>query len=133
MQALKFLRAGRIGPFSRVAWPQPGEWLGAAPLAHGIVVGHRGRLLARVEEWTDATAREFARACAAHVASAGDGRAGRYAAEARAAAESAAADFTATTVAYIAAHAAEARSPGGFDAERSWQSLWLAERLGVAS
>jgi hypothetical protein len=166
-EALKFLRPGRIGPFSQVAWPGPGEWLdadgaaelcrsgvhallpevlarwvaeelwrveidGGALLAHGIVVGPRGRLRSRVEEWNDQTAREFAHACAGHVSDARGGRAAEYAAEAAAAAESAVADSSATTVAYIAAHAAEARAPGSFDAERGWQSRWLAERLGVA-
>ena len=28
-QALKFLRPGRTGPFSRFAWPAPGEWVDA--------------------------------------------------------------------------------------------------------
>jgi hypothetical protein len=31
----------------------------------------------------------------------------------------------------MAAHAAEAMAPGGFPAERRWQSRWLADRLGV--
>jgi hypothetical protein len=26
--ALKFLRPGRVAPFTRVIWPEPGEWLG---------------------------------------------------------------------------------------------------------
>jgi hypothetical protein len=30
MIALKFLRAGRTGPFSGVVWPEPGIWLEAA-------------------------------------------------------------------------------------------------------
>lgn len=167
MQALKFLRPGRVAPFSKVTWPQPGEWLqadgpsdlcrtgvhailpdvlatwaaeelwhveldGAEALAPGIVVAPRGRLLSRVEEWNDATAREFARACAAHVEEA-TGRAAEYAADASASAEDATADFTATTVGYMAAHAAEAMRPGGFAAERAWQSRWLAERLGISA
>jgi hypothetical protein len=165
--ALKFLRPGRVGPFSRATWPEPGEWLeaqespalcragvhalepavlsrwiaeelwrveldGAEPLAPGIFVAPRGRLVSRVEAWNDETAREFARACADHVADGATGLAAEYAADAKAAAEEAVADFTAATVAYIAGHAAEARSPGGFDAERSWQSRWLAVRLGLA-
>ena len=167
-QALKFLRADRVGPFSRVVWPAPGEWLeseaepelcrtgihavlpdvlsrwvaeelwrvelaGAELAAPGILVAPRGRLVARVEEWNAETAREFARACAAHVADATGGRAREYAADAKASAETAGADFTAATVAYMAAHAAEAQSPGGFEAERLWQSRWLASRLGIAS
>jgi hypothetical protein len=168
MQALKFLRPGRVAPFSKVTWPQPGEWLqadgpsdlcrtgvhailpevlatwvaeelwhieldGAEALAPGIVVAPRGRLLSRVEEWNDATACDFARACAGRVEEATTGRAAEYAADARASAEDATADFTATTVGYMAAHAAEAMRPGGFAAERAWQSRWLAERLGISA
>jgi hypothetical protein len=106
---------------------------GAEALAPGILVASRGRLVSRVEEWNDETAREFARACAAHVQEGAVGRAAEYAADARASAEEAVADFTATTVGYMAAHAAEAMKPGGFSAERAWQSRWLAERLGVAT
>jgi hypothetical protein len=40
---------------------------GARELAPVIMVASRGRLLGRVEAWNDQTAREFARACAAHV------------------------------------------------------------------
>jgi hypothetical protein len=106
---------------------------GAEALAPGILVASRGRLVSPVEEWNDETAREFARACAAHVQEGATGRAAEYAADARASAEEAAADFTATTVGYMAAHAAEAIRAGGFTAERAWQSRWLAERLGVAT
>lgn len=168
MQALKFLRPGRVAPFTKVTWPEPGEWLdsdappelcragvhallpdvlatwiseelwrveldGAETVAPGIVVGRRGRLVARVEEWNDETAREFARACAAHVQDAPSGRAADCAADAAASAEGALADFTATTVGYMAAHAAEATTPGGFATERVWQSRWLADRLGVST
>jgi hypothetical protein len=168
MQALKFLRPGRVAPFTKVTWPEPGEWLesdappelcragvhallpdvlatwiseelwqveldGAETVAPGIVVGRRGRLVARVEEWNDETAREFARACAAHVQDAPSGRAADCAADAAASAEGAIADFTATTVGYMAAHAAEATTPGGFATERVWQSRWLADRLGVST
>jgi hypothetical protein len=168
MQALKFLRPGRVAPFTKVTWPEPGEWLesdappelcragvhallpdvlatwiseelwqveldGAETVAPGIVVGRRGRLVARVEEWNDETAREFARACAAHVQDAPSGRAADCAADAAASAEGALADFTATTVGYMAAHAAEATTPGGFATERVWQSRWLADRLGIST
>jgi hypothetical protein len=104
---------------------------GGEALAPGIIVAPRGRLLARVEEWNDDTAREFALACAAHVRGGATGRAAEYAADTVASADAAVADYTATTVAYMAAHAAEAMTPGGFAAERRWQSLWLAARLGV--
>ena len=95
------------------------------------MVAPRGRLLGRVEAWNDQTAREFARACAAHVQEHATGRAAGYAAEAAAAAEEAVAGDSATRVGYMAAHAAEAMAPGGFAAERRWQSHWLANRLGV--
>jgi len=168
MEALKFLRPGRVGPFSKVTWPEPDQWFeaaetptlckagvhaflpevlatwvaeelwrveldGAELLAPGVLVAPRGRLLARVEEWNDETAREFARACAAHVAGARTGRGGEYAADAAASAEEAVADYTATTVAYMAAQAAEAQAPGGFKTERRWQSRWLADRLRISA
>jgi hypothetical protein len=168
MQALKFLRPGRVGPFSNVTWPAPGEWLEAEPgtelcrvgihallpdvlarwvaeelwrlevedaelLAPGIVVAPRGRLIGKVEEWDDETAREFAGACAGHVSGVTTGRGAEYAADAKASAEEAAADFTTATVAYMAAHAAEEAAPGGYEAERLWQSRWLADRLGIKS
>jgi hypothetical protein len=104
---------------------------GGQELAPGIVVAPRGRLLDRVEAWNDQTAREFAQVCAAHVRSGATGRAAEYAADAAAAAERAAADNSSTRVGYMAAHAAEAMVPGGFAAERRWQSRWLAGRLGV--
>jgi hypothetical protein len=104
---------------------------GGEELAPGIVVAPRGRLVSRVEEWNDATARDFARSCAEHVRAGARGRGAEYAADAAAAAESAVADYTATAVGYVAAHAAEAMTPGGFVAERRWQSHWLAVRLGV--
>jgi hypothetical protein len=166
MEALKFLRPGRVAPFTQIVWPEPDDWLeseappalcrsgvhallpdvlatwiaeelwrveldGGVELAPGIVVGRRGRLLARVEEWNDETAREFALACAEHVRARAPGRAAEYAADAAGAAEGAVANYSATTVGYMAAHAAEAMRPGGFATERRWQSRWLATRLGV--
>jgi hypothetical protein len=95
------------------------------------VVAPRGRLLARVEAWNDETAREFALACAAHVGAQATGRAAEYAADAAAAAGEVVAGDSATRVGYVAAHAAEAMAPGGFVAERRWQSRWLADRLGL--
>ena len=166
MEALKFLRPGRVAPFTGVTWPPPGQWLasaappqlchagvhalladglatwtaeelwrveldGAQELAPAIMVASRGRLLGRVEAWNDQTAREFARACAAHVREHASGRAAEYAADAVAAAEEVVAGDSAARVGYVAAHAAEAMAPGGFAVERRWQSRWLADRLGV--
>jgi hypothetical protein len=159
-EAFKFLRPGRVAPFTGAVWPAPGEWLdggadgvhaiqadalaiwiaeelwrveldGAAPVAPGVLGGRRGRLVSRVEEWTDGTARDFARACAAHVRGAPAGRAAEYAADAAADAEGARADSTATLVGYMAARAVAAAGPGTLTAERRRQSLWLAERLGL--
>jgi hypothetical protein len=107
------------------------EFDGGRELAPGIVVAPRGRLLGRVEAWNDQTAREFARTCAAHVGAQARGRAAEYAADAAAAAEEAVAGASATRVGYMAACAAEAMAPGGFAAERRWQSHWLAARLGI--
>jgi hypothetical protein len=166
MEAVKFLRPGRVGPFSGVTWPAPGVWLespappelcragvhailpdvlatwlaeelwrveldGATTPTRGVVVALRGRLLNRVEAWNDESAREYARTCTARVRERAMGRAAEYAADAAAAAETAAAGESAALVAYMAAHAAEAMTPGSFAAERRWQSQWLAQRLGV--
>jgi hypothetical protein len=149
-----------MAPFAGVVWPAAPQWLeggaervhalqpvalapwiaeelwrveleGAEETAPGILSAPRGRLLARVEEWDDAAAREFARACAAHVRAGATGRAAEYAADAAAAAGQATAGPSATLVGYMAAHAAEAAAPGSFAAERRRQSLWLAERLGL--
>lgn len=168
MEAVKFLRPGRIAPIRQVQWPEPGEWLEAdgpvqlcrngvhalaldspslavwvaeelwrveledpQEVSPGLLAARRGCLVGRVEGWNDETARAFARACAAHVEDGASGRAAEYAADAKASAEGAVADFTTTTVAYMARHAAEATSPGGFEAEKEWQSRWLADRLGL--
>lgn len=157
-EALKFLRPGRVAPFAGVTWPEPGGWL--APDVHGILpealavwiaeelwsvelddaeevvpgvlAASRGRLLARVEGWDDAAAREFARACAERARDGATGRAAEYAADATAAVERATAGPAAALVGYMAAHAAEAKAPGSFATERRRQSLWLAERLGLS-
>ena len=54
MIAFKFLRDGRVGPFSGVRWPPPGEWLHAVPGAdtcEGRVHACRGQDL---PEWMEA-------------------------------------------------------------------------------
>jgi hypothetical protein len=142
-----------------VIWPKPGEWLapdvhalrpealapwlaeelwhvelddGAEEIVPGVLVAPRGRLVARVEAWNDQVAREFASACAEHAREGATGRAAEFAADATAAAEKATAGPTAVLAGYMAAHAAEAKEPGTFAAERRRQSLWLAERLGLS-
>jgi hypothetical protein len=160
VRAFKFLRPGRVAPFAGVVWPEPGTWLEseagvhaveadalaawiaeelwvveldeARALGRGVLVAPRGRLAARVAAWDDETAREFARTAAEHAGVGAAGRAAEYAAQAAREAETVRADSSATTVGYIAARAAEAKSPGGFEAERRRQSVWLAERLALA-
>jgi hypothetical protein len=107
------------------------ELEGAAPVVSGVLAARRGRLVSRVQGWTDEAARDFARACATHVRSAPPGRAAEYAEDAAADAEGARANSTATLVGYMAARAAEAAEPGSFAAERRRQSLWLADQLGL--
>ena len=158
--ALKFLRPGRVAPFTGAVWPEAPAWLegnaarvhallpeGLAPwiteelwqveleeaeeIAPGVLAARRGRLTARVEAWDDSAAREFARACAARAGEGAAGRAAEYAADAAEAADGAVAGSSTTLVGYMAARAAEAAVPGTFAAERRRQSLWLAERLGL--
>jgi hypothetical protein len=147
-----------VAPFAGVTWPEPGEWLGpdvhalrpealapwlaeelwrveldgeAEEIVPGVLLAPRGRLLSRVEAWDDEAAREFARACAERAREGAAGLAAEFAADATAAAENATAGATAVLAGYMAAHAAEAKAPGTFAAERRRQSLWLAERLGL--
>jgi hypothetical protein len=147
-----------VAPFAGVTWPEPGEWLapdvhalrpealaawlaeelwhveldgGAEEIVPGVLVAARGRLLSRVEAWDDEAAREFARACAERAREGATGLAAEFAADATSAAEKATAGPTAVLAGYMAAHAAEAKVPGTFAAERRRQSLWLAERLGL--
>ncbi|HXV32448.1 MAG TPA: hypothetical protein VD769_00455 [Gaiellaceae bacterium] len=149
-----------MAPFAGVTWPEPGEWLapdvhalrpealaawlaeelwrvelddGAEEIVPGVLVAPRGRLVSRVEAWNDEVAREFARECAARARDGATGLAADFAADATAAAERATAGPTAVLAGYMAAHAAEAKEPGTFAAERRRQSLWLAERLGITA
>ncbi len=113
----------------------------------GKVAARRGRLLERVEAWSEGLALEFASACArraaeraAHVAvdTARRERLDAMAADAAAYATGAAGDpqrpaALAATAAFVAAElAAQADGrPGAAGEERVWQSTWLAERLGL--
>lgn len=201
MIAYKFLRSGRVGPFSGFQWPEPDVLVDTAPevavcrrgihacrpsdlpwwLAdelweielHGQVqveehkiIAAAGRLRSRIEAWTPACAQEYADACAwraqgravAALAHAGHRRAARQLEacatldDALLAARQLADDIPETrisltiagdgavraltgappTSAYIAAHAAmRLDGPAGYAAERTWQSQWLVERLGL--
>jgi hypothetical protein len=102
------------------------------------LVAPRGRLVRRVESWDEATAREFARACASrardHAESVGGPpeaarRAQSYARDADEEAESGRPATAAYIAATAAAHAAGDRSAIG--TERAWQTRWLADRLGL--
>jgi hypothetical protein len=97
----------------------------------GIIVGRRGRLLERLSAWNDETAREFAQACADRAPVEGPELALARAADLVQAVPTTSAGAEATTVGYMAAHAAEAAAPGGYAAERRRQAEWLAERLGL--
>jgi hypothetical protein len=201
MIAYKFLRSGRVGPFSGFQWPEPDVRVDTAPevtvcrrgihacrpsdlpwwLAdelweielHGQVqveehkiIAAAGRLRSRIEAWTPACAQEYADACAWRaqgraveaLAHAGHARAARQLEacatldDALLAARQFADDIPETrisltiagdgavraltgappTSAYIAAHAAmRLDGPAGYAAERTWQSQWLVERLGL--
>jgi hypothetical protein len=39
---------------------------------------------------------------------------------------------SAAAVGYIAAQAADARTPGSYETERQWQAAWLSDRLGLS-
>jgi hypothetical protein len=201
MIAYKFLRTGRVGPFSAFHWPEPNVWVHAArdlaACRRGIhacrasdlpwwladelweveldghvridehkIIAPSGRLRSRIEAWTSACAQEYADACAWRaqgraveaLVRAGHGRAARRLAacqtldDALGAARQLAEDIPETrisltiagdgavraltgappTSAYIAAHAAmRVDGPAGYAAERTWQSRWLVERLGL--
>lgn len=201
MIAYKFLRAGRIGPFSGFRWPEPGRWVRVAgtvvecrrgihacrvrdlpwwlgeelweielegdvqPDEHKLIA-QAGSLQSRIEAWTPARAIEYGEVCAWRTRD----RAvqalerARHAEAARTLATCETLEqvrqlarelakqlpdnripltiardgaFRALTEAappsaYIAAHAAKRLDgPAGYDAERAWQSHWLAERLGL--
>jgi hypothetical protein len=112
------------------------------------IVGPRGRLLRRVEVWGPDVVNDFVKACLeradGHATGSGDARdVVVYARSARALAERGpeGTGFSRSGAAvsgFIAAHAAGMRAStagGDFDegraAECTWQSRWLAERLGL--
>ena len=130
MIAYKFLRSGRIGPFSGYRWPEPGAWVDASgtdPCRRGVHACRTADLpwwLA--DELWEIELVDSAPALALEIPSAriiltiaGDGA---YRAVTGAP----------PTSAYIAAHAAlRLDRPAGYAAERVWQSQWLVQRLGL--
>ena len=164
--AYKFLRPGRMGPFTHAAWPAPGGWLdaggppelcrcgihallphalprwmteelwqveleGAEPRDDGIVLARRGRLVARVAGWGDEMAGAYAADVVSQLPATGTGLARARSADVVAMSANVRADTTAAAVGHMAAMAAEAVEPGGYDRERLRQAAWLAERLGL--
>ena len=51
MEALKFLRPGRVGPFSGVTWPEPGVWLESSGAPELCRTGVHGLLPAVLATW----------------------------------------------------------------------------------
>jgi hypothetical protein len=165
--AFKFLRPGRIGPFTRAVWPEPGSWMEspsepvlcrsgihalrvsalpywcAEELWHvelhdvteamsGVLLARRGRLVRQVSAWNDDAAREFADACLRALPHQSPSRVARErASHAVEAARDVTAAPSAAWVAHVAAKAAEADRPGGYEQERGRQVAFLTERLGI--
>jgi hypothetical protein len=101
--------------------------------ADGLLVGRRGRLVERVEDWDGQAAGRFARACARHAQEISEGTdaAQPYADMAASLAETTADARTAATVAFMAVRAAEETDAHGWDTERAWQSHRFAADLGL--
>ena len=51
MEALKFLRPGRVGPFTGVIWPPPGEWLASAEPTELCRAGVHALLAGALATW----------------------------------------------------------------------------------
>jgi hypothetical protein len=107
------------------------ELEGAVVEGERLVAAHRGRLLRRVDAWTDQAAKQFGRSCAEEarrrVAASPDLEG--YAADAEETAEP-----TPQVAAFAAARVAELQDgPAGYDAERTRQARWLAEALGLVT
>ena len=104
----------------------------AQELERGIVIARRGRLLQQVTAWNDDLAREYGGACVAHVPEDGPPIADQRRADALAVLAGVRAGTSAAAVGYIAAKAADARTPGSYETERQWQAAWLSDRLGLS-
>jgi hypothetical protein len=98
----------------------------------GIVLARRGRLVARVAGWSDETAAAYAADVVSHLPGSRDALARARATDVVAVSANVRADTTAAAVGHMAAMAAEAVEPGGYDRERLRQAAWLAERLGLS-
>jgi hypothetical protein len=100
----------------------------------GIVLARRGRLVRRVTAWDDGAARDFAQACLlALPQGSGNPVVRERASHATEASRDVAAAPSAAWVAHVAAKAAEADRPGGYEEERARQVAWLAERLDLTA
>jgi hypothetical protein len=99
----------------------------------GILVGRRGRLVRRVEDWDAQAAGRFARACARHAQAIAEGTdaAQPFADLAASLAESVADARMAAVVTFMAVRAAEETDADGWQNERAWQSHRLAADLGL--
>ena len=164
MIAYKCLDRGRVAPFTRLRWPEPGSWLeseqvelcvsgvhacrvgdlpywlraelweveleGEIVEGERLVAASRGRLVRRVEAWTDAAARAFGTSCAeeARLRAARAPELAMYAADAEGAAEQ-----SPRFAAFASARLAELQDgPAGYEAERERQARWLSDELGLA-
>ena len=99
----------------------------------GLLVGRRGRLVRRVEEWDGQAAGRFARACARHAQEIAEGTdaAQGFADMAASLAETTADARMAAVVTFMAVRAAEETDADGWKTERAWQSHRLAADLGL--
>jgi hypothetical protein len=164
VKAYKFLREGRVGPFTGFRW-EPGTWVeigGPVLCDRGVhacrpadlpfwindelweveldgdvvagerkVVAPRGRLVRRVDAWTEAAGQELGNMSAMRARELSDARPDDATARAYAEdAERRAGQGRAYAATYIAAVAAEhARGPAGRNAERDAQADWFRELL----
>jgi len=108
------------------------ELEGAEPRDDGIVLARRGQLVSRVAGWSDDTAAAYAADVVSHLPGSTHGLARARTGDVVAAAADVRADTTAAAVGHMAAMAAEAVEPGGYDRERLRQAVWLAERLSLS-
>jgi hypothetical protein len=97
-----------------------------------VLVARRGRLLERIDEWSNETARELARSCAARVRQLADDRreplVRSRADDIERTAERP--DPTSASLAmYCTAHTLDELLPGGYEDERQRQAEWLRVRL----